>query len=49
MEKIKRNDKCPCNSGKKFKNCHSKLYRQARAADIQNKYLVKLAAKAELL
>ena len=20
--KIKRNDKCPCNSGKKFKKCH---------------------------
>jgi len=24
MKKVKRNDTCPCGSGKKFKACHGK-------------------------
>ena len=24
MDKVKRNDPCPCGSGKKFKQCHGK-------------------------
>lgn len=25
MEKVGRNDKCPCGSGKKYKNCHQQI------------------------
>ena len=25
MEKVGRNDPCPCGSGKKYKNCHAKI------------------------
>jgi len=35
--KIGRNDKCPCNSGKKFKQCHIHLDEQIRSIP-NNKY-----------
>jgi preprotein translocase subunit SecA len=25
MEKVRRNDPCPCGSGKRFKNCHMRI------------------------
>jgi uncharacterized protein YecA (UPF0149 family) len=47
MTKIGRNAKCVCGSTKKFKRCCAPRYNAARAAEIQNKYLMRLALKME--
>ena len=38
MAKVKRNDPCPCGSGKKYKNCHEK--EDIKAANTNKTYLI---------
>ena len=33
MEKVGRNDPCPCGSGKKYKNCHQQENEQSKGID----------------
>lgn len=52
IEKIGRNDRCPCGSGKKYKDCHQKdgeafLRRLARQQEKEHRREVKERLKAE--
>jgi hypothetical protein len=38
MTKVRRNDPCPCGSGKKYKNCHEK--EDIKAANNNKAYLI---------